>query len=306
MDAQLPISMARIIAAALLLAGCLPGDTRPPPAAIHLTVEPSPAVTDGLTTVDGWHISFERLLLGIGDARLGALGSGNADPDESVCTIYANARYERLFDVTVGGRQPLSDIYGIGTCGVSFAVTVPYGWSGPLGATPLGPGVSAKDLAFMRDSSHHTLESNHPRSVYVRGQATRDTTTKRFEWSFRDLYVLRGCVDASGVGYTSDVILTSGAELPLPVVIHGEELFRASGSDDSPLRFDALAAADADGDHVITLEELHGTVDAVSEANGGAARADGGPPSLADLLEYQLVPRMMRLRDSGPCVGLFQ
>jgi hypothetical protein len=301
MHAQFPITMARITAAALLLAGCLPGDTRPPPAVIHLTVEPSPAVTEGVTTVDGWHISFERLLIGIGGAGLGALGTGNAPIDVSVCTSYANANYERLFDVTVGGRQPLSDIYGLGTCGVSFSVTVP--WSS---GTPLGAGVSAEDLEFMRDSAHRTAETNRSRSVYVRGQATRDTTTKRFEWSFRAPYALRGCVGAGGVGFASDVVLTSGAELPLPVVIHGEQLFRESRSDESPLRFDALAAADADGDQMITLEELRGAVDPSTEADAGSPSADGGAPSIADLIYKGLVLRMMRLRDSGPCLGAYR
>ena len=301
MHAQFPVPMARITAAALLLAGCLPGDTRPPPAVIHFTVEPSPAVTKGVTTMDGWHISFERLLIGIGDAGLGSPGNGDGNIYYSACTSYANARYERLFDVTVGGRQPLSDIYGLGTCGVSFSVTVP-AWRD----TPRGAGVSAKDLAFMRDSAHTTAESNHSRSVYVRGQATRDTTTKRFDWSFGVPYFLRGCVGAGGVGFASDVVLTSGAELSLPVVIHGEELFRENRSDESPLRFDALAEADADGDQMITLEELRGVVDTSTEADAGFTSADGGAQSIRDLVYYGLALRMMRLRDSGPCLGAYQ
>ncbi len=298
MRAQIPISMARITAAALLLAACLPGDTRPPPAVIHLTVEPSSAVTEGVTTVDGWHISFERLLVGIGDANLGALGDGVGQIDTSVCTSYANANYERLFDVTVGGRQTLSDIYGLGTCGVSFSITVPW-WRD----TPLGAGVSVEDLAFMRDSTHNTVETNRARSMYVRGQATRDTTTKRFEWSFPQWTVFRGCVNADEMGFASDVVLTSGAVLDLPVVVHGEELFRERPSNDSPLRFDSLAAADADGDQMITQEELGLVVVPLTEVDAGVTSADGGAPSIADLLSRGLVPRMMRLRDSGPCLG---
>jgi hypothetical protein len=155
----------------------------------------------------------------------------------------------------------------------------------------------------MRDSAHPTAETNHARSVHVRGQATRDTTTKRFEWSFGVSYLLRGCVGAGDVGFASDVVLTSGAELPLPVVVHGEVLFRERRSDDSPLRFDALADADADGDHMITLEELAGAADPAIEADAGVTSLDGGAPSLKDLISRRLVPRMIRLRDSGPCLG---
>ena len=300
MRAHFLISMARITAAALLLAECLPGDTRPPPAVIHLTVEPSPAVTEGVTTVDGWHISFERLLVGIGRAALGARGNGVGDIDDSGCTSYANANYERLFDVTVGGRQPLSDIYGLGTCGVSFSL------SSANSDAPLGEGVSAQDREFMFDLENRGVGWKGPLTMYVRGQAKRDATTKRFEWSLRQWSIFRGCVDASGLGFASDVVLTSGAVLTLPVIVHGEELFRERPSDDSPLSFDALAAADADGDQVITLEELGGTVDPLTEVDGGLTSADGGAPSIADLFNRGLVPRMMRLRDSGPCLGLHQ
>ncbi|MEO5729896.1 MAG: hypothetical protein ABI134_24240, partial [Byssovorax sp.] len=171
---------------------------------------------------------------------------------------------------------------------------------------PLGAGVSAQDLEFMRDSAHPTFETNRARSVYVRGQATRDTTTKRFDWSFGAPYWLRGCVGAGGVGFASDVVLTSGAELPLPVIIHGEELFRESRSDESPLRFDALADADADGDQMITLEELAGAPDPSIEADAGVTSVGGGAPSLEDLISWRLVPRMIHLRDSGPCLGDFR
>ena len=300
MLAQFPISMARITAAALLLVGCLPGDTRPPPAVIHLTVEASPSVTEGVTTVDGWHISFERLLIGIGGARLAARGNGVGRIDESECTSYANANYERLFDVTVGGRQPLSDIYGLGTCGVAFNLIPPF-----YKDTQLGAGVSAQDLAFMRTLGPDAFGASSYRSVYVRGQATRDATTKRFEWSFRKWLLLAGCFNAGGVGVASDVVLTSGAALALPVVVHGEELLRERPFDDSPLRFDALAAADADGDQMITLDELAGAPGPLTDADAGVMAADGGAPAIGDLIDQELVPRMIRLRDSGPCLGAY-
>ena len=158
----------------------------------------------------------------------------------------------------------------------------------------------------MRDSSHHTLATNHSRSFYVRGQATRDTTTKRIEWSFQEILLLIGCVNPGDAGFASDVVLTSGAELPLPIVVHGEELFREDVADDEPLRFDALAAADTDGDQVITMEELAVVPGPPPEMDGGFRSADGGAPSLEDLITRRLVLRMMRLGNSGPCLGAYQ
>src|SRR6185295_4293199 len=83
----------RLLSAATLWAtcGCLPADDRPPPGSVTFTVSPSPAVRDGIVTDDGWSMAFTRLVVGIG--RTG-LSDG--------CTEYAEARYDRLLDVTKG------------------------------------------------------------------------------------------------------------------------------------------------------------------------------------------------------------
>ena len=297
MRARLPVSMIRSAAAALLLTACLPGDTRPPPAVIHLTVEPSPAVTEGFTTVDGWHITFEKLLVSLGGAGLGARGIGGRDMDDSACNSYANAGYERLVDFTVAGQQKLSDIYGLGTCGVRLRLRAP-------GTDALlGQGVTAKDLSFMRIQESDAVITNGRRSVHVRGAASRGAVTKHFEWSFRIGVSLHGCAGAGGVGFASDVVLAGGEVLPLPVIVHGEELFHERQDDDSPLRFDALAAADADGDQNITLDELGAVSGPLPEADAGLMPGDGGAGTLEQLIYEELVPRMIRMGNSGPCLG---
>lgn len=287
------------VAIALLLVGCLPGDTRPPPAVVHLTVEPSAGVTEGVTTVDGWKISFEKLLLGIGDAGLRARGIGGRNMDDSACNGYSDAGYERLFDVTVPGQQKLSDLFGLGTCGVRIRLRTP--GSDAL----LGAGVNAQDLAFMRVEEADVNGAVAPRSVYVRGKASRGAVTKRFEWSFRTSFTLHGCTGPGDMGFASDVVLANDRVLALPVVIRGEELFRDRLNDEGALRFDAIAAADADGDQAITLEELAKVAapEPAPDTDGGPAAADGGAPSFADFLAQGLSPRMIRLGDSGACVA---
>lgn len=251
-------------------AGCLPGDTRPPPAVVHLTVEPSAAVTEGFTTVDGWHVAFERFLISLGGARLDAFGLGGEDADDSACKSYAGAGYERLFDLVVGSPQKLSDIHGLGSCGVRLRLRAP--GSDAL----LGKGVTAQDLAFMRAPGTDEIVSNAPRTVHVRGLASRDATTIHFDWSFRLDLTLHGCRGADGQGFTSDVVLIGGEVVDLPVVIHGEALFREGRTDESPLRFDALAAADADGDHAITLTELAAAPGPLPGVDAGKGPLDGG------------------------------
>ncbi len=288
MSARSLASMARGAAAALLLVGCLPGDTRPPPAVIHFTVEPSPAVTEGVTTEDGWHIVFEKLLVSIGGAGV--------DNDGAGCTRYANAGYDRLFDFTVPGRQKLSDVYALGTCDLRFRLRSP--GSDAL----LGEGVSAQDLDFMRVEDQDSAGLTGRKTVHLRGRATREAVTKRFEWSFRVGYRLSECAGAE-MGMASRVLLRGGEELPLPLIIHGEELFRATASDASPLRFDTFADADADADQTITLEELYNAPSPAPDVDGGLGlgSVDGAAPPFTMFLYYVLLPRMARLGDSGAC-----
>jgi hypothetical protein len=281
----------------LLLSACLPGDTRPPPAVVLLTVAPSPADTEGFTTVDGWHISFERLLVSLGGAGLGGRGIGGRGADDAACNSYAGAGYERLFDFTLAGTQKLSDIYGLGSCGVRLRLR------SPGSDSLLGQGVTVDDLAFMRTEDTDAVITKGRRSVYVRGKATREAATKRFEWSFRLGVSLHGCASEGGAGFASDVALVGGESLPLPVVVHGEELFHEGLDDSSPLRFDAIAAADADGDQTITLDELGSVPGPLPEADAGVSIADGGTPTLEQLIYEELVPRMIRIGDSGVCLG---
>jgi hypothetical protein len=299
MRARLPLFVLAIATAALggVFAACLPGDTRPVPAVIHFTVESSPAVTEGFTTVDGWHVSFERFLVSVGGMSLGGHGIGGRDADESACNSYSDARYQRLIDLVVPGQQKLSDVYGLGACGLRLRLRP------PNADDLLGEGVSAQDLAFMRVEDTDEIATHERQSVHVRGLAKRDAVTIHFDWSFRTNLSLHGCADASGIGYASDVALIGGEVLTRAVVIHGEELFHAGRTDASPLRFDALAAADADGDHVITLSELGAIDGPPPEADAGFGAVDGGGPTMEQFLYEELLPRMVRLGDSAACVG---
>lgn len=285
------LSIARGAAAALLLVGCLPGDTRPPPALIHFAVEPSAAVTEGVTTADGWHITFEKLLVGLGGAGV--------DGREDLCNTYQNGGYERLFDFTVPGKQKLSDVYGLGACDLRFRLRTP--GSDAL----LGQGVTAQDLAFMRVEDGDAVIPTGQKSVYVHGRATREAVTKTFEWSFRMAFRLHDCPSSGAAGdmdLATKVDLHGGDVLSLSLKVHGEELFRERPRDESPLRFDAFAGADADGDQAITLDELLLAPGPEPEADAGLSAGDGGPPSIGDVLYLVHLPRMVRLGDSGACL----
>jgi hypothetical protein len=278
-----------------LLANCLPGDIRPTPATVHMTAEGSAAVTSGLTTDDGWKITFERLLVGIGDATLGG----------SSCDDYADARYDRLFDFTVKGPQKLSDLYGVGACRLRLRLRV------PAFDALLQEGVSTADLALMRTAGDDAFAKATGVSVYVRGHAAQGAVTKHFEWKFRLGFSLHDCgsdvgdagspaPDAGDTGDAGTLDLVGGAAPSIDVVVHGEELFRNTAHDGAPLFFDGIAIADINDDQAITLDELAKVPTPLPDFDAGAG-ADAGPPSRASFMYETLVPRMIHVGTFGPC-----
>lgn len=234
-------------ALARLLMGCIPADTRPTPGTLNITVQPSPEVTDGVVTDDGWHISFERFLIGFAGASVYGHWDGQS---AASCNSYSNSAYGRLFDFSVAGQQKVADVYALGKlCEISV------GLGNPSEDAVLAEGVTASDLAFMRAPNPDAygyvqgLDTGYglgaQPTVYVRGRASRSDTTKRFEWAFGDFG-----------GNSCDLTLRGGDVLPLNMVFHGEAIFRDGPAPEAPLRFNAMANADADGDQTITMQEL--------------------------------------------------
>lgn len=262
-------------------------------------------MTNGVTTSDGWAISFERLLIALGRLSL----------DGSSCNSYSEARYDRLFDFAATSTpQKVGEVFGLNECDLTFRVRTPS--SDALLAT----GVTSDDLAQMRTPGSDAWSTGAGVAVLVRGSATRAGTTKRFEWSFRQGWSFHDCPRPDDAGLATALALGSGDSLQLGLVVRGEELFRQWADDAAPLVFDAMANADADGDQSITLDELDavpapvapdgGALDASTDADASLATdaavdadaADGASgPTLADVLYGELVPRMLRLGDSGAC-----
>jgi hypothetical protein len=99
-------------------------------------------------------------------------------------------------------------------------------------------------------------------SVWVAGVAMKDGQEISFDWAF-DIATryLRCKAEIEGAEFEG-VVVPSGAEESVELTIHGDHFFydRLQASDDpaqpTSLRFDELAAADADADGAITLVEL--------------------------------------------------
>ena len=279
-------------AVALLLAsfgtaGCLPDDTRPTPGSVQVNVEGSDALLEPIETSDGWTITVERLLVGLGTVELHGAG----------CTIYDQAHYSRLFDFAVPLPPPhkLALVYGLGDCMLEFRMRAPHA------NAVLGPGVRQADIDAMRIELYTDYSEEPQRaSVWIQGRALREGAEKQFEWEFRRRYNFKECPTGPDGQAGSELPIAGGDALEHTVVVHGAELFRVGTADDAPLEFEPFALADADGDGDITLEELAETsAPSVLPAAEGAADLHG--MTLADHLYDNLVPQMVGLAGAGEC-----
>ena len=271
----------------LLASACLPDDTRPTPGSVYVTTEASSTTLEGLVTSDGWDISFRRILAGVGNMELEGPG----------CNSYSEARYSRLFDFTVAAEpQKVGLAYGLGDCDLQLAMRT------PSDDALLGIGVTADDVERMRlEELDPWIDEPERTSVYVLGTAARDGIEKQFEWTFRERYRIDNCEPGPNGELGSELDITGQQALLLTVVLHADELFRASDAQDAELRFDDLADADADGDGLVTLLELDELIAPPSveiQADEGATATE---TSVAELIYDTLVPRMARFAGGGPC-----
>lgn len=294
---------------------CLPKDSRPPPDELDVKVEPSPDTVQGFPT-DGWEVHFDRVLVGVGDVGL----RGDS------CTDYAgdigvDSQYDRLVD-PLQGKQKLANVFGLGTCDVRFRM------NSPADNAVLGPGVTGDDLAFMRTlgTDRYSQSGRGPggngngsaagTALYVEGRGVHagDGHVKRFKWQFRKRLQFRDCGAPADAGLTTRIDLPGGGVKELDLTLHIEELFRAENITGAPLRFSVIAAADANGDDLVTLDELHSVVvadvdaladagidvvsyDATIEPDSGDAGPGPGQTTLDNVIYNKLLPRVTQVGD---------
>jgi len=284
------------------LDACVPADTRPVPGSLLLTVSPSPAVTQGVTTVDGWNVTFERLVVNMGQASLG--GS---------CNSYSEADYTRVLDVTSQPGQKLSILYGIGQCDLRFRVAP------PTVDAVLGENVSQADVDTLRTPGGDAYVPLGGISIDLAGAAVRGAVTKHFHLLFRPRVRYGNCRLEEDAGPGVDLV-SSGA-LTYDIRMEGEAVLRDDvDAATASLRFDPFANADKDGDGNVTLDELRqvpigdvrdgGAFEAgtyVFDDDAGIFRQGRAIPitTFGDYVYELLLPTLPRFRDTGNCtVGI--
>jgi hypothetical protein len=287
-----------LIALGCSLDACLPADTRPPPGRLLVDVTSDASLSPSRTpfeTEDGWSISFERFLLGIGN-------TGFNEEQES-CNDYQGfgSQYGRLLDLAAQETQRLSEMRFLGICSLSFEVAE------PRPSDVLGQGVTDAELLAMRYPADDAFTKGRGVALRATGSARQGDRVKHFDWAFRQRLIFEDCRfdDASGIELSA-----GGDEKTIEIVVSGAVLFQRA-VDDTRLSFDAFAVADdvyGDADGNVTLEEMaevaldaDGSV--AQGGNTGAAGSTGAGESntLAELVYLELFPQVARYRGDGTC-----
>jgi hypothetical protein len=302
---------------------CVPADTRPPPGVLTMTVSPSDTVEAGVTTVDGWTIHFDRVFVVMGNESL-----------SDQCTVYGEADYDRVLDVSAGPGQKLGILHGLGRCDVRFRA------GPPSTDVVLGASVTPAERTALQIPEPDPYSPTEGRGAggsgtafEIAGTATKDGVTKKFDLIYRRPVRYQRCTtdspppDASFSTLNDTVAFSDAGDsvnlgqqesVVYDLRIEPEAVFRDDPNPSSAaLRFAPFAASDVDQNGEITLDELR-AVPITTLRDSGAFEAgtydfdddagvlQRGKPivieSLGDYVYQLLFPTLPRFRGTGWCV----
>jgi hypothetical protein len=183
---------------------------------------------------DGWAVRFDEFLLLLSDIHARS----------------SNAEQSRRFD-----RPQLVDLVNPGPHDVASFELRAQAWP------EFGYSIRPADS----DDVFHQAVSDAQRermlgagySVYISGRATRGDETKTFAWGFATTTQYDECVSVANGRQVPGFVVSAGGTQAVQITIHGDHFFYDDLASEAAVpRFDALAAADADGDGDVTLDEL--------------------------------------------------
>jgi len=183
---------------------------------------------------DGWSIEYDKFLIALGDVSIEKDGANG----RSLAGI-------AVFDLTEAGPHGFGSIEGLAEgnwdeFGFSSLVADAY--------TERSDSAGAADLELMVAEGYN---------VYVSGRASKAGAEVRFAWGFAEPVRYASCVDLSEGQETAGVVVGDKASVEAQLTIHGDHLFYDDlASREAKLRFDVIAAADADDDGEVSLDEL--------------------------------------------------
>jgi hypothetical protein len=191
--------------------------------------------------VDGWTLEYSKFLVNFQKIEVA----------DSKGDVAASMDGSLLFDNHTKGVKPIvefKDVEAKAWDQVSYEIA-------PVTAdTLVDDSASEQDRQLMADGGY---------SFYVAGTATKSDVTKLFAWGFAIGTRYRRCHSEQNGKDEFGVVVTNNSSVDVELTTHGDHLYydRLQESPNpaivTSLRFDTLAAADANEDGEITLEELN-------------------------------------------------
>ena len=202
----------------------------------YIEQEIPPKDADGTVIVeDGWSIKYEKFLIVISDVSVAEEGK----------TPAATMSTSKLFDMHAAGEKPViafPDLPGKAYTHVSYAVT---------------PATASVELAQGATEADKQLMVQNGYSVYFTATASKDQVSKKLVWGFKTSTLYDKCKGELSGKETDGVVVTNGGNDSVQLTIHGDHFFYDHlQSQEAKVRFDTIAAADADGDGTVTQAEL--------------------------------------------------
>ncbi|WP_434042004.1 MULTISPECIES: hypothetical protein [Sorangium] len=230
---------------------------------------------------DGWSIQYQKFLFVLRNVTV-------ADRDGNV-----GARMEGsiLFDHTKAGPKPVvtfDDLDAKPWESVSYEI-------GPADADTALDGATEDDRALMIDAGA---------SVHIEATARKGDVEKRLDWTFSRATRYADCKGEKAGKETDGVLVTNGGTDTVELTIHGDHFFYDDlQAATAARRFAPIAAADADDDGAVTLEELAAVrLVAIDEGTYGT----GSAGNVNDLGAFvtALSRTLGHFRGEGECVSV--
>lgn len=267
------------LALAFVLASAVACDAKLPlPKLGRLGITTSaPSVENPIATSDGWSITYNRFLV-----HMSALQVATSDG------LVAASATPIIFDQASKGTKILLDA-SLRTARTWDSVTFEIG--------PIAKGEDATILVDPVKESDHTLMATGNLALYVEGKMTKNGTTKSFAWGFVKDTTYGDCVE----GPVRGLVVPPDGNDTANLTMSGGILF-ADDLAEGDLRAEAIAQADANGDGIVTPDELKATTLDAARANG--AYTTGDATDITDLGAFidAQVPRVAApWRSTGSC-----
>ncbi len=250
-----------LLVSAPFYVACDESPAQPPFGGFEITTS-APTTSSALVTADNWSISFERFLVhvsaiavasvdGVPAATAGPqiVDQGASEPNTLLSATVRSARLWENVSFEVGPAAPAAEGEEIG----------------------LGEGVTEADRDRMLRQGL---------SLYVEATAKREDAVKTLAWGFATDTLHRDC-RTSADAPAGLIVRQNGSDVTNIVMSLGPLFADDHTAEGPPLRFDAMAAADADADGIVSLDELRAVPLEVARESGGTYLA--GSEEVVDL-----------------------